>query len=60
MKKNIQIDFSNSRIWDESGVGALVKVIDLLKEKGITVEVIEIDTSSKKLMDQLDGKYWSL
>lgn len=54
-EKHIQIDFSNSRIWDESGVGALVKVIDLLKEKDITVEVIEIDHSSKKLMDQLEG-----
>lgn len=44
----IQLDFSNSRIWDDSGVGALLKVEDLLREKGIQVEVIELDASSKK------------
>ena len=54
-KQHIQIDFSNSRIWDESAVGALVKVIDLLKEKGIDVEIIEIDASSKKIVDKLNS-----
>ncbi|MDN4494635.1 SulP family inorganic anion transporter [Ureibacillus aquaedulcis] len=51
----IQIDFSNSRIWDDSGVGALVKVEDLLKEKGIEVEVVELDASSKKILSKLQG-----
>ena len=32
-QKNIQIDLSNTRIWDDSSVGALIKVIDLLKRK---------------------------
>ncbi|PYF06179.1 SulP family inorganic anion transporter [Ureibacillus chungkukjangi] len=54
-EKNIQIDFSNSRIWDDSGVGALLKVMDSLKEKGINVEIVDIDASSKKIMDKLDG-----
>ncbi len=53
--KNIQIDFSNSRIWDDSGVGALVKVEDLLREKGIQVEVMELDASSKKIISKLEG-----
>ena len=53
--KSIQLDFSNCRIWDDSGVGALVKVVDLLREKGINVEIVEIDASSKKIMDKLDG-----
>lgn len=52
---NIQIDFSNSRIWDDSGVGALVKVEELLKEKGIQVEVVELDASSKKIISQLES-----
>jgi len=51
----IQIDFSNSRIWDDSGVGALAKVEDLLKEKGIQVEVVELDASSKKIISKLKG-----
>lgn len=53
--KYIQLDFSNSRIWDDSGVGALQKVVDQLSEKGIQVEIVEIDSSSKKIMDKLDG-----
>ncbi|MEK9196749.1 SulP family inorganic anion transporter [Ureibacillus sp. FSL E2-3493] len=51
----IQLDFSNSRIWDDSGVGALLKVEDLLREKGIQVEVIELDASSKKVISKLQG-----
>lgn len=54
-KQNIQIDFSNSRIWDESGVGALMKVQELLREKGIQVEVVELDTSSKNIISKLQG-----
>ena len=52
-QKHIQIDLSKTRIWDDSSVGALIKVIDLLKEKGIDVEIIEIDASSQKIVDQL-------
>ena len=51
----IQLDFSNCRIWDESGVGALVKVQDLLQEKGIHVEVVELDAPSKDLVSKLHG-----
>lgn len=55
ISKSILIDFSNSRIWDESGVGALVKVEELLKEKRIHVEVVELDASSKKIISKLEG-----
>lgn len=51
----IQIDFSNSQIWDESGVGALFKVVELLREKGIRAEVVGLEASSKKIIAQLDG-----
>ncbi len=54
-KNHIQIDFSNSRIWDDSGVGALIKVEELLREKGITVEILELDTPSKKIISKLEG-----
>ncbi|KGR77316.1 SulP family inorganic anion transporter [Ureibacillus sinduriensis] len=53
--KSILIDFSNSRIWDESGVGALLKVKELLKEKNIHIEVVELDSSSKKIISRLEG-----
>lgn len=55
----IQIDLSNSRVWDESGVGALIKVIDQLKEKGIKVEVIGLDSSSKNIVNKLQTLYSS-
>ncbi|MFC7687959.1 SulP family inorganic anion transporter [Ureibacillus sp. GCM10028918] len=51
----ILIDFSNSRIWDDSGVGALVKVEALLNERGIGVEVVELDAPSKKILSKLAG-----
>lgn len=51
----ITIDFSNSHIWDDSGVGALFKVKDLLQEKGVIIEVTGLDTASQKVMDRLDG-----
>ncbi|PIJ98137.1 SulP family inorganic anion transporter [Lysinibacillus sphaericus] len=54
-RQTIQIDFSNSRIWDDSGVGALTKVIDFLQEKGINVEIVNLDGTSKKIMNKLDG-----
>ncbi|QCR30858.1 SulP family inorganic anion transporter [Lysinibacillus sp. SGAir0095] len=53
--ESIQIDFSNSRIWDDSGVGALVKVQELLKERGLKVEVVELDASSKKIISKLES-----
>lgn len=54
-EQNIQIDFSNSRIWDESGVGALLKVEELLRERGIQTEVVELDYPSKNLVSKLEG-----
>lgn len=54
-RTKIQLDFSNCRIWDESGVGALVKVQELLREKGIDVDVAELDAPSKELVSKLQG-----
>jgi len=44
---------------DDSSVGALVKVVDLLKERDIDVEIIKIDASSKKMVDKLNSLYSS-
>ena len=51
----VQIDFTHCRIWDDSGVGALLKVEELLKEKGMTVEMIRLDESSQKIISKLQG-----
>lgn len=51
----ITIDFSNSRIWDDSGVGALFKVKDLLQDKGVVIKVTGLDTASQKMMNRLGG-----
>lgn len=53
--ESIQIDFSNSRIWDDSGVGALFKVKDLLSDRAIQVELVGLDTYSQKMIAQIDG-----
>ena len=53
--ESIQIDFSNSRIWDDSGVGALFKVKDLLSDQSIQVELVGLDTYSRKMIAQIDG-----
>lgn len=58
-QKKIKIDLSNTHIWDDSSVGALIKVTNLLKARGIDVEIIEIDVSSKKLVDKLNSLYSS-
>ena len=55
LSDTIQIDFTNSRIWDDSGVGALFKVKDLLSERGLQVELIGLDSYSKKMIAQIDA-----
>ncbi len=55
LSNTIQIDFTNSRIWDDSGVGALFKVKDLLSERGLQVELIGLDSYSKKMIAQIDA-----
>lgn len=57
--ETIQIDFSDAKIWDESSVGALMKVTDLLRERGIEAEIVEIDNTSRKLVEQLNSLYSS-
>lgn len=58
-EKYIQIDLSQTRVWDDSSVGALLKVVNMLKEKGIDVDIIEIDASSKQIVDKLNSLYTS-
>lgn len=54
-EKAITIDFTNGKVWDDSAVGSLLKVHDLLKAKDISVTYKGIDESSKQLMKKLTG-----
>ena len=51
----ITIDFTNCKVWDDSAVGSLLKVKELLKAKDISVTYKGIDESSKQLMRKLTG-----
>ena len=51
----IEIDFSHCKIWDDSAIGALMKVKDQLKAKNIDVTFKNIDEASLQLMKKLTG-----
>lgn len=52
---SIIIDFSQCKVWDDSAIGALMKVKDQLKAKNIEVTYLNIDESSKQLLRKLTG-----
>ncbi|MDS9471372.1 SulP family inorganic anion transporter [Sporosarcina pasteurii] len=49
----ITIDFEDSQIWDESAVGAILKVRQKLEQKGIDVQISGLNSSSQELYKQL-------
>ena len=51
--KIIDIDFSNARIWDESAVDAIDKVVIKYNKNNINVNLIGLNESSLKLMDNM-------
>ncbi|WP_029191171.1 SulP family inorganic anion transporter [Ornithinibacillus scapharcae] len=55
-KENVEIvklDLSDAHIWDDSGVGAIDKVVQKYYQNGITVEVVGLNDESNKLVDKL-------
>ncbi|MFS0878244.1 SulP family inorganic anion transporter [Solibacillus isronensis] len=52
-ENHVTIDLSSSHLWDESAVGAVVKVVTKLEEQGKTVNVIGMNPASEKLYQQL-------
>lgn len=52
-QENIIIDLSSSHLWDESAVGALLKVVTKLEEKGTHVNVIGMNPASQTLYQRL-------
>ncbi|MFD1031961.1 SulP family inorganic anion transporter [Metaplanococcus flavidus] len=52
-REKVVIDFTDAHIWDDSGVGAVDRVVLKFREKANTVEIIGLDAGSQKLIDQL-------
>ena len=51
-ESEIIIDFENSQLWDESAIGAVLKVRQQLEEKGVTVHIQRLNSSSEQLYRQ--------
>jgi SulP family sulfate permease len=51
--QKVVIDFSNAHIWDDSGVGAVDRVVIKYRENNNQVIIKGLDASSKKIIDRL-------
>lgn len=51
--QKIVIDFTDAHIWDDSGVGAVDRVVLKFRENGNEVVIEGLDAGSKKLIDKL-------
>src|SRR5699024_4653205 len=52
-ENNIIINLENSQLWDESAVGAILKVKNKFEKKGVKVDVQGLNSSSKQLYNKL-------
>ncbi|MFC4024901.1 SulP family inorganic anion transporter [Oceanobacillus longus] len=57
--KEIELNLSNSHIWDDSAVVAVEKIIDRFKENGKHVEVTGMNEASTELVGKLANKLGS-
>lgn len=48
----VVINFEDSQVWDESAVGAIIKVKQQLEKKGVTVDIQGLNSSSEQLYRQ--------
>lgn len=51
--KEVNIDFSNAKVWDDSAVGAIDKIIDKYKNKDIKVNINGLNDECKSLIKNL-------
>ena len=52
-ENTVTINFENSQLWDESAVGAIIKVKHKLEDKGVSVHIEGLNSSSQQLFKQL-------
>ncbi|PSL28800.1 SulP family sulfate permease [Planomicrobium soli] len=50
---HIILDFSDATVWDDSGVGAIDRVMNKLQAKAQKVEIVGLNASSQKLVNKL-------
>jgi len=51
--EGVILDFSDATVWDDSGVGAIDRVMNKLQAQGQTVEITGLNASSQKLVNKL-------
>jgi len=51
----VTIDFSEAIIWDDSAIGALMKVKGHFEKQGVTVHFVQINESGRTLIKQMTG-----
>lgn len=51
--EKVVIDFTDAHIWDDSGVGAVDRVVLKFRERNNKVEIVGLDAGSQKLINQL-------
>jgi len=51
-ENKVSINFEDSQLWDESAVAAVLKVKQQLEKKGVTVQIIGLNSSSEQLYQQ--------
>ncbi|WP_042144458.1 SulP family inorganic anion transporter [Paucisalibacillus sp. EB02] len=51
--EEVKLDLANAHIWDDSGVGAIDKVVQKYHQNGVQVEVVGLNDESNKLIDKL-------
>ena len=51
------IDFTEARIWDDSGAGAIDRLIEKLKQKNVDYQFFSLDVSSSRLLEGLSVPY---
>lgn len=58
VEDHITIDFTEARIWDDSAVGALLKLEQQLSTQGKTVHFTGLDHASRAVITKITGKVW--
>ncbi|WP_394172999.1 SulP family inorganic anion transporter [Guptibacillus hwajinpoensis] len=51
--ERVEIDLSNAHVWDDSGVGAVDKVVSKFRQNDIEVEITGVNQESSQLIDRL-------
>lgn len=51
--ERVVIDFTDAHIWDDSGVGAVDRVVLKFRERANRVEIVGLDAGSQKLIEGL-------